>query len=53
MGSDIIGREFIKKLTPAPGDYDRLVDNDIRAFRFVEPTKSLASKRTEAEKARA
>ncbi len=48
MGSDAIGREFIKKLKPAPKDYDRLVDYDIRAFEVVERTPA-ASKRVEAK----
>jgi len=50
MGSDAIGREFIKQLKPAPKDYDRLVDYDIRAFKVVERAQeSTASKRAEAK----
>ena len=50
MGSNIIDREFIKKLKPAPADYDRLVDDDIRAFEVVERAPAAtASKRIEAK----
>ncbi len=50
MGSGTLGREFIKKLKPAPADYNRLVDDDIRAFEVVERAPEItASKRAEAK----